>query len=143
MGQPIEIETAWKNLITKSVKIGVDSQVFAKCLRKKFQHFNASKDLKFRMDAIVWMKFPPGKLIDKQQLFDLLIWMDSFQHQSLKYLSLDLTCSYVDVIHVDTCWIGAYPEGNLEQEEALFDMICNIPEKLKAISSILKLLDGA
>ena len=100
---------------------------------KKFQHFNASKDLKFRMDAIVWMKFPPGKLIDKQQLFDLLIWMDGFQHQSLKYLSLDLTCSYVDVIHVDTCWIGAYPEGNLEQEEALFDMICNIPEKLSNI----------
>ena len=67
VGQPTEIETSWKNLITKSVEIGVDKQVFAKCLMKKFQHFveshskkhESQKAWKKALDTIMWMKFPP------------------------------------------------------------------------------------
>ena len=32
VGQPREIELAWKNLITKSMKIGVEKHIFAGCL---------------------------------------------------------------------------------------------------------------
>ena len=61
VGQPTEIETSWKNLIKKSVEIGVDKQVFAKCLKRKFQHFveSQSKDKSAQRNAIMWMKFPP------------------------------------------------------------------------------------
>ena len=60
-GQPTEIEKSWKNLIIKSMQIGVDKQIFAKCLRKKIQHFveSQSKDNSAQLDAIIWMKFPP------------------------------------------------------------------------------------
>ena len=61
VGQPIEIETSWKNLIIKSVEIGVNKQFFGKCLKKKFQHFveSESKGEFAQRDAILWMKFPP------------------------------------------------------------------------------------
>ena len=47
VAQPTEIEAYWKNLIEKSVQIGVDKRVFAICLKKKFQHFveSESKDV--------------------------------------------------------------------------------------------------
>ena len=39
VGQPLEIETAWLSLIRKSSEIGVDKQIFAKCLRMKYQDY--------------------------------------------------------------------------------------------------------
>ena len=39
VGQPLEIKTAWINLIRKSSEIGVEKQIFAKCLRMKYQDF--------------------------------------------------------------------------------------------------------
>ena len=61
VGQPREIEEAWKILIKKSEEIGVEKQSFTKCLKRKFQHFVESKsqDPKIHMDATIWMKFPP------------------------------------------------------------------------------------
>ena len=61
VGQPTEIEAAWRNLIKKSVEIGVGKQVFAKCLKRKFQHFieSQSKDKSAQRNSIMWMKFPP------------------------------------------------------------------------------------
>ena len=39
VGQPIEIENAWKNLISKSTEFGVVKSIFAECLQMKFKDF--------------------------------------------------------------------------------------------------------
>ena len=39
VGQPEEIENAWKNLITKSPNFGISKNIFAKCLQCKFKDF--------------------------------------------------------------------------------------------------------
>ena len=92
-------------------------------------HFNF-KALQSSLEMLDNLQELKLKFQDSQHLFDFLTWINDYQHQSVKYLSLDLTCSYDKVIHVLDQDYEYYPEGNLEQEEKTFDMICNIPEKL-------------
>ena len=69
VGQPLEIQTAWLSLIRKSSEIGVENQIFAKCLRMKYQDF---VEQEYRdqigpehfegptlLQPKYWMKFPP------------------------------------------------------------------------------------
>ena len=44
IGQSNEIDTAWKNLITKAVDFGVTKSDFAECLQKKYKDFNLAQD---------------------------------------------------------------------------------------------------
>ena len=43
IGQPENIDIAWKSLINKSTNIGIEKCIFAKCLRRKFRHFIAAQ----------------------------------------------------------------------------------------------------
>ena len=62
VGQPIEIETAWKNLIAKSKDFKIEKSIFAKCLRMKLQKFirdqQISNDPK-NVSKDILKKFPP------------------------------------------------------------------------------------
>ena len=60
-GQPSETELAWKNLITKSIEFGFEEQIFAKCLRMKFQQYveRKSYNQRFQDKVIFWLKCPP------------------------------------------------------------------------------------
>ena len=59
IGQPEEIETAWKTLIAKSEKIEVET--FARCLRLKFKDFILAQDEddSDEMDSIQELSYPP------------------------------------------------------------------------------------
>ena len=63
IGQPEEIETAWKNLIAKS-NDKIEKSIFAKCLRMKFTEFiraqeKDDKAIIAKVTANAYLKCPP------------------------------------------------------------------------------------
>ena len=62
VGQPSEIETAWKNLITKSCGIGIQKSVFTKCLKMKYKDFIIAQDYKDKFQrnvSVYYLQCPP------------------------------------------------------------------------------------
>ena len=61
VGQPIEIENAWKNLIAKSTDFGVAKSDYAECLQKKFKDYTLAqaKTGLAKKGSIYYLNCPP------------------------------------------------------------------------------------
>ena len=58
---PIKIDQAWKKLISKSIKMGINKSIFAECLKLKFKDyiFAQEKSKYARKESIFQLKCPP------------------------------------------------------------------------------------
>ena len=113
VAQPTEIEADWRNLIEKSVQIGVDKQVFAKCLKRKFQHFveSQSKDKSAQRDAIMWMKFPP---LHTAALFGQIEIVKLIHHFELDFNRPIHTERFSNIDHYEMPIFAAIKNGHSE-----------------------------
>ena len=61
VGQPEEIENAWKNLITKAPNYEVNKSIFAECLQNKFKDFifAQDEDESIKNKSIFYLNSPP------------------------------------------------------------------------------------
>ena len=62
IGQPDEINIAWKILINKSCELGIAKNIFTKCLQMKFKDFitlQENEDLSIRNSSVYYLKCPP------------------------------------------------------------------------------------
>ena len=76
IGQPEEVETAWKDLIAKSENKDIEKDIFAKCLRMKFIDFIRNKGKRYtfswKISPSTKLTFPPLYTASEYGLFEIV-----------------------------------------------------------------------
>ena len=132
VAQPTEIEADWRNLIEKSVQIGVGKQVFAKCLKRKFQHFveSQSKDDSAQEDAITWMKFPPlhtASLFGHIEIVKLIYHFELDFNRPINSKRYEGFLYFKDIEHYEMPIFAAIENGHTE----IVKFLANTPRELQ------------